>query len=233
MMMLQAYSSKWADYIQVQKKQVCKINWRAWLCLCSFMSEISWRIVFPDDSSERNIDDILREAECLLDGQQAHLQSRSKSSSISSRSESEASGTSDQRFLTTTNLVHSSSLGLESDSKQPRFDHFSAESSTLASLLQNQQEKFVPPHLVGTPLEATYKRIYEQIRKEVDGTLKPQLTGDFPDLRLSLPVPGLDTPSFDVPGCFNLEQEFLEERKRCLKLKGMQSSIFPCIYSSY
>lgn len=171
--------------------------------------------------SERNIEDILREAECLLDGQQTHLQSRSKSSSISSRSESEASGSSDQRRLYANNLVHSSTFSMESDIKQPKFDNFNAGPSALSSLLQNQNESFVPPHLVGTPLEATYKRIYEQIRKEVDGTLKPQLTGDFPDFKLSLPIPGLDTPSFDVPGCFNLEQEFLAERKRCLKLKGL------------
>lgn len=171
------------------------------------MSRLHPSVQEKGGGSERNIEDILREAECLLDGQHIHPQSRSKSSSISSKSESEASGTSEQRLPNTTNLV-------------PKCDDITAEPPALASLRQNQRETFLPPHLIGTPLEATYKRIYDQIKKEVDGTLKPQLTGDFPDFKLSLPIPGIDTPSFDVPGCFNLEQEFLEERKRCLKLKA-------------
>ncbi|KAJ1521959.1 hypothetical protein ONE63_002290 [Megalurothrips usitatus] len=169
---------------------------------------------------DRNIEDILREAESLLDGP-----SQSKPRSISSRSGSVVSATvlnvrSDrkQRLLNVTQTINQ--LDSSSGSKLADDSSFDEVHDYHASKTPRLHGSFVPSHIVGTPLEVTYKRIYEQMRKEVDGTLKSHLTGDFPDLKLSLPIPGLDTPSFDVPGCFNLEQEFLVERKRCLKLKA-------------
>lgn len=111
------------------------------------------------------------------------------------------------------------------DFKKDLKGHGNSDEPNQANTNWIEYETLVPAHVAGTPLEVTYKRIYEQIRREVDGSLEPHLTGNFPNFRLSLPIPGLDTPTFDVPGCFNLEQEFLEERKRCLKLKG-SSSLF-------
>lgn len=187
---------------------------------------------------DRNIEDILREAESLLDGP-----SQSKPRSISSRSGSVVSATvlnvrsdrskledddqlregtgdcaTEQRLLNVTQTINQ--LDSSSGSKLADDSSFDEVHDYHASKTPRLHGSFVPSHIVGTPLEVTYKRIYEQMRKEVDGTLKSHLTGDFPDLKLSLPIPGLDTPSFDVPGCFNLEQEFLVERKRCLKLKA-------------
>jgi hypothetical protein len=123
-----------------------------------------------------------------------------------------------QRLLNVTQTLQSSDVDMEKSVE--RSISCSEDQPQDGSRYPKGYQAFVPTHLVGTPLEVTYKRIYEQIRKEVGENMKTQVTGDFPDLRVSLPVPGLDTPSNDFPGCFNLEQEFLEERKRCLKLKG-------------
>ncbi|KAK3927965.1 Centrosomal protein of 162 kDa [Frankliniella fusca] len=195
-------------------------------------------------SGDRNIEDILQEAESLLDGQNAHPYFKPKCYSRSSRSVSSASclshrsapfkstdeddhqyigsarSTSQQRLLNITETIESSILGLGKEINQTANDNLNSQPPDHSSKSIKQLEGILPPNIVGTPLEVTYKRIYEQIRKEVDGSLKPHLSGDFPDLKLSLPVPGLDTPSFEIPGCFNLEHEFLEERKRCLKLKA-------------
>lgn len=190
-------------------------------------------------TGDRNIEDILREAESLLHCQQASLPMRPITSCISFNKESgsEPSETfqaqinveDDQPFQVNRQTPHlqrhlnkthtlSSILDLKSDLK---VDGNSGEPSQAISRdWIDEYETLVPVHVAGTPLDVTYKRIYEQIRKEVDGSLEPHLTGEFPDFKLSLPIPGLDTPAFDVPGCFSLEQEFLEERKRSLKLKG-------------
>lgn len=193
-------------------------------------------------TSDRNIEDILREAESIIDEQRPDLSTQAIARSSSSRSESEASkrfqetgisnvdldgvnlflssgqSSSNQRLLNVTQTIHSPELDLGEDRKLT----CSYGEGVPQTWLKNTQrhETIIPSHVVGTPLEDAYKCIYEQIRKEIVSTLKPHLTGDFPDLKLSLPIPGLDTPAFDVPGCFNLEQEFLEERKRCLKLKA-------------
>lgn len=190
---------------------------------------------------DRNIEDILKEAESLLDGQQVRFNSRLTSKSFSSKSGSEISSSfhhsdsakcsnhNDQHYFDTgqnshqrlTNVTQTlDSSALDTDKVWLQTEGCSKEEPQPVIKVMKGYEAFMPSHLVGTPLEVTYKRIYEQIRKEVGGSLKTHLTGEFPDLRLSLPIPGLETPSNDVPGCFNLEQEFLEERKRCLKLKG-------------
>jgi len=102
-----------------------------------------------------------------------------------------------------------------------------AKSDRESVLSSDQQEE------LARKAEEMYTKLNEEIKLEIEQIIKskaakldgvgtpiqtPILNGDFPNLKLS--YPGLDTPSVEVPSCFNLEKEFLEERKRCLKLKG-------------